>query len=72
MRSVRNHRSVGCATIQQPDPLEPLNRKVFAFNEGLDKAVVKPVATAYKAALPAPVRTAATNFFGNVGDAWSA
>jgi phospholipid-binding lipoprotein MlaA len=58
----------GCATAQRPDPLEPLNRKVFAFNEGL----LKPTATAYQAVVPRPVRTAATNFFNNIYDVWSA
>jgi len=62
----------GCATAQRPDPLEPMNRKVFAFNEGLDKALVKPVATAYKTVLPDVVRTGATNFFSNLSDPWSA
>ncbi len=62
----------GCATAQRPDPLEPFNRKVFAFNEGLDKAVLKPVATAYKAVLPSPVQTGVSNFFSNLGDPWSA
>ncbi|MEO8298782.1 MAG: VacJ family lipoprotein [Burkholderiales bacterium] len=62
----------GCATAQQPDPLEPLNRKVFAFNEVVDKAVLKPVATAYKDHIPSPVRKGVTNFFANLGDLWSA
>ena len=53
------------------DPLEGLNRSVFAFNEALDRALLKPLATAYKAALPGPVRTGVDNVFGNVGDAWS-
>jgi len=61
----------GCATTQNPDPLEPVNRKTFAFNEGLDKAVLKPVATAYRAVLPAPVRQGVGNFFANLGDPWS-
>lgn len=54
------------------DPLEGLNRGVFAFNEALDKALLKPLATAYKSVLPSPVRTGVDNVFGNVGDAWSA
>ncbi|WP_294000371.1 MlaA family lipoprotein [Sphaerotilus sp.] len=62
----------GCATAQHPDPLEPLNRKVFAFNEAVDGAVLKPVAQVYKAVLPSPIQLAVTNFFGNVKDAWSA
>lgn len=62
----------GCATPQRPDPLEPWNRKVFAFNEGLDKAVLKPTATVYQKVVPSPVRTATTNFFNNIYDLWSA
>ena len=62
----------GCATAQRPDPLEPMNRKVFAFNEAVDAAVLKPVAQVYKAVLPSPVQLAVSNFFGNVKDAWSA
>ena len=54
------------------DPLEGLNRGVFAFNEMVDRALIKPLATAYRAVLPSPVRTGVDNVFGNVGDAWSA
>jgi phospholipid-binding lipoprotein MlaA len=62
----------GCVTAQRPDPLEPLNRKVFAFNDAVDTAVLKPVAQVYKVVLPSPVQLAVSNFFGNVKDAWSA
>jgi phospholipid-binding lipoprotein MlaA len=62
----------GCATTQRPDPLEPMNRKVFAFNEAVDTVVLKPAAQVYKAVLPSPVQLAVSNFFGNVKDAWSA
>jgi phospholipid-binding lipoprotein MlaA len=57
---------------QRLDPWENWNRKVFAFNEKLDEHVLKPVATAYAELVPAPVRTGIDNFFGNIGDAWSA
>ncbi|MEX8519571.1 MAG: VacJ family lipoprotein [Leptothrix sp. (in: b-proteobacteria)] len=63
---------VGCATAQKPDPLEPLNRKVFAFNEAVDQAVLKPVATVYHDVVPSPVRRGVGNFFYNVKDVWSA
>ncbi|MEO7401335.1 MAG: VacJ family lipoprotein [Polaromonas sp.] len=53
------------------DPLESFNRSVFNFNEGLDRAVLKPVATAYRDATPAPVRTGVTSFFDNISDMWS-
>lgn len=58
----------GCATKQNPDPLEPWNRKVYAFNDGLDRRVMKPVAEAYQAVTPEFVRTGVTNFFGNFKD----
>ena len=64
----------GCASGPQAnpaDPLEPLNRSVYNFNEGLDRAVLKPVATAYQSVTPSPVRTGVTNFFENLSDAWS-
>jgi len=62
----------GCATRQNPDPLEPMNRKVFSFNQALDDNLLKPVATSYKAVTPQPVRTAISNFGGNFKDLWSA
>ena len=54
------------------DPLEGWNRAVFGFNEGLDAAVLKPVATGYKAAVPELVRGGVSNVFGNIADGWSA
>ncbi|KQW51711.1 hypothetical protein ASD88_03570 [Pelomonas sp. Root662] len=57
---------------QRLDPWESWNRKVFAFNERLDENVLKPVATAYSEVVPSPVRQGIDNFFGNIGDAWSA
>jgi phospholipid-binding lipoprotein MlaA len=59
----------GCATSGNPkDPIEGFNRAMFAFNEGLDAAIIKPVATGYDAVLPSPVRTGVTNFFSNIED----
>jgi phospholipid-binding lipoprotein MlaA len=65
----------GCATgpnANRADPLEPFNRTIFSFNDKVDKAVVKPVASAYREVTPKLVRTGVTNFFGNIGDVWSA
>lgn len=66
--------TVGAAAQAQSanDPLEGWNRAVFGFNEGLDSAVLKPVATGYKAAVPELVRNGVSNVFGNIGDGWSA
>jgi phospholipid-binding lipoprotein MlaA len=62
----------GCATSggNPADPLEPLNRVVFGFNDAADKAVIKPVARAYRAVLPGIVRTGVSNFFSNLEDVW--
>ncbi|MCU0942427.1 MAG: VacJ family lipoprotein [Hydrogenophaga sp.] len=65
----------GCATgpdANPRDPLEPLNRGVQRFNDAVDDAVLKPVATAYVDVTPSPVRTGVNNFFSNLGDLWSA
>jgi phospholipid-binding lipoprotein MlaA len=64
----------GCATTStsRGDPLEGFNRAVFSFNEALDIAILKPVATGYQAVLPEMVRTGVDNFFDNLVDAWSA
>jgi len=40
---------VGCATQQNKDPLEGVNRVVYKFNDVLDKAALKPVAQGYQA-----------------------
>ncbi|MFN3617040.1 MAG: VacJ family lipoprotein [Aquabacterium sp.] len=61
----------GCATRQQPDPLEGWNRKVFSFNETVDTHVMQPVARGYRHVTPQPVRTGVANFFGNLKDIWS-
>lgn len=64
----------GCATgpnAHRADPLEPFNRTIFSFNDKVDVAVVKPVASAYREVTPKLVRTGVTNFFGNLKDVWS-
>lgn len=60
----------GCATTSGDvrDPAEGFNRAVFAFNEGLDTAVIKPVAKGYEAVLPTLARTGVSNFLGNISD----
>jgi phospholipid-binding lipoprotein MlaA len=57
----------GCATQSNKDPLEGLNRGVYKFNDVADKAIIKPVATAYKTVTPSPIRTGFNNFFNNLG-----
>ncbi len=71
----------GCATTaadgpktagQRADPWESWNRKVYAFNDRLDEALIKPAATSYTKVVPQPVRRGVTNFVGNFSDVWSA
>jgi phospholipid-binding lipoprotein MlaA len=64
----------GCATgpnANPRDPLEPFNRNMMQFNEGVDSIVLKPVATLYRETVPPLARTGVSNFFANMGDAWS-
>jgi phospholipid-binding lipoprotein MlaA len=48
------------------DPWEKFNRKVHAFNNVVDRAVARPLARAYVAAVPRPVRLGVGNFFDNL------
>jgi phospholipid-binding lipoprotein MlaA len=59
----------GCAhspSYDPSDPLEPVNRAVYAFNETADRFVLRPVAKGYDAVTPRPVRTGVRNFFSNL------
>ena len=59
----------GCATSNTPgDPFEGFNRGVFGFNEGVDQAIVKPIAKAYTAVVPEPARDCVRNVFANIED----
>jgi phospholipid-binding lipoprotein MlaA len=49
------------------DPWEKYNRRVHAFNMTVDRAVAKPLARAYEAAVPRPMRAGVNNFFDNLG-----
>ena len=48
------------------DPWEPLNRRVHTFNVVVDRAVARPIARAYVAVVPEPVRLGVGNFFDNL------
>ena len=59
----------GCASTNSTgngDPHENLNRKFYAFNDSLDKAVLEPVAKKYAAITPSPIRDGVTNVFDNI------
>jgi phospholipid-binding lipoprotein MlaA len=48
------------------DPLEPVNRAFFHFNDKLYFWVLKPVATGYEKVFPEPLRVSVRNFFHNI------
>ena len=62
----------GIATPSPVDPWENWNRKVYAFNDAIDTAVLKPVAETYRKVVPSLMRTGVSNVLGNIHDAWSA
>jgi phospholipid-binding lipoprotein MlaA len=60
------------STADSRDPFERYNRAMFSFNKTVDDKVLKPVATGYARVIPELIRTAVGNFFGNIGDVWTA
>jgi phospholipid-binding lipoprotein MlaA len=50
------------------DPLEKINRGMFAVHEGLDKVILKPLAQGYDAVAPSPVKAGVVNFYDNIRD----
>jgi len=58
----------GCAIAppRTDDPLQKVNRKVYAFNDRLDKAVLRPAAVGYRKITNPPVRRSVSNFFTNI------
>ena len=61
----------GCAGTQnrhtdpENDPWEGFNRKVYAFNDGMDK-VIRPIAVGYDKIMPDPFQRGVGNFFRNL------
>ena len=62
----------GCASTQyvdnERDPWQGFNRTMYGFNDGLDRAILKPAAQGYKAIAPDFVETGVRNFFDNLDD----
>ncbi len=50
------------------DPYEHINRKIYTFNDKLDKYVAKPISDAYIWVTPQFVQTGIANFFNNLND----
>ena len=50
------------------DPLQGLNRSIYAFNQGADKLILKPVAKGYSKIVPDPAKKSVSHFFSNLGE----
>ncbi len=50
------------------DPYETQNRRVHAFNRGLDRAIVRPAAIGYSSVLPDEIEDSVGNFARNLGE----
>lgn len=62
----------GCAVVppeeEASDPLEPVNRAIYQFNEQFDRYLLKPVAQGYQDYVPTPARKSVSNFYSNLGE----
>lgn len=54
------------------DPLQPLNRQVYAFNDMLDRNIARPLAVQYTKNVPGEVRGSYRQFRKNLGEPWNA
>lgn len=64
----------GCASLKTSapgDPLEPINRGLFSFNNTFDHYLFKPIAKGYDAVVPSPIKTGVSNVFQNMSDVQS-
>jgi phospholipid-binding lipoprotein MlaA len=60
----------GCASTEhrvKSDPLEPMNRSIYRFNDWMDRTGFKPAARAYVKYTPDWFRSGVGNFFTNLG-----
>ena len=68
--------AAGCAAPGGPaaarDPLEPMNRVIWGFNDQADQLVVRPVARAYDAVVPEVLRQSFSGVLSNLVDPWIA
>ena len=56
------------ATSSNDDPWERMNRAFYSFNQGLDRAIIRPAAMIYSHVLPSPLRTGIRHVLSNVGE----
>ena len=54
------------------DPLQPLNREIYAFNDMLDRNIARPLAVQYSQKVPQDVRGSYSSFRKNLSEPWNA
>ena len=66
---------MGCASLataaNKDDPLEPINRVTYTFNDYIDRYFLKPVAKGYRAVTPDFAEDGIRNFFDNLKEPWN-
>jgi phospholipid-binding lipoprotein MlaA len=60
------------ASLDRRDPMEGWNRGVWAFNDAVDKAALKPATTVYRTVTPVPARRGISRVFDNLLEPFSA
>mgnify|MGYP006071516591 CR=1 FL=1 len=60
--------SVMQVNLDPRDPFESVNRKVYSFNDMLDKTFLTPVVDGYEYVIPDGVERGVSNFFSNLSD----
>lgn len=56
------------AVEENNDPWEGFNRKIFAFNDGLDRYILRPAAVGYNYITPESIDNSVTSMFANTGE----
>lgn len=59
-------KTVAAAEASMPDPFVGLNKHIFAFNDAVDTALIRPAAYVYREATPRPIKGIVTNFLGHL------
>lgn len=54
------------AGYSEGDPLEPMNRAIYSFNDFIDKVTLRPLALGYKELMPQPVQQGVANVYSNL------
>lgn len=54
------------------DPLQPINRQIYEFNDALDRYIARPIAVQYVKKVPSDVRGSYHSFRKNLGEPWNA